>query len=82
MEQNLANLKQFIDLLPIVDFDPIAALEFGKIQGELKRIGKPTGELDAMIAAVARSRNFVLVTDNLKHFQNIIDLETENWLID
>lgn len=82
IEQNLDNLEKFIDLLPIVDFDSIAAREFGQIQGELKRIGKPTGELDAMIAAVAKSRNFVLVTDNLKHFQNIIQLETENWLTD
>lgn len=59
----------------------LAAREFGQIQGEIRRIGKPTGELDAMIAAVARSRDFILVTDNLKHFQNIVNLKIENWLI-
>lgn len=42
--------------MPIVEFDSSAAEEFGKIQAELRRIGKPTGELDAIIAAVARSR--------------------------
>jgi tRNA(fMet)-specific endonuclease VapC len=81
IEQNLAALHQFISLLPLVDFDLLAAREFGQIQGELRRIGKPTGELDAMIAAVARSRDFILVTDNLKHFQNIVNLKIENWLI-
>jgi len=81
IEQNLATLQQFINLLPLVDFDLLSAREFGRIQGELRRIGKPTGELDAMIAAVARSRDFILVTDNLKHFQNIVNLKIENWLI-
>jgi len=38
----------------IVDFDRDAAEEFGKIQGELKLMGRPTGDLDALIAAVAR----------------------------
>lgn len=80
VEQNLRTLEQFVDLLPVLDFDRTAALEFGKIQGELKRIGKPTGELDAIIAAVARSRQLNLVTDNIKHFQNIVNLEVENWL--
>ncbi|MGL5511390.1 MAG: type II toxin-antitoxin system VapC family toxin [Microcoleaceae cyanobacterium] len=81
IEENLVTLEKFISLLPLVDFDSMAAVEFGKIQGELRRIGKPTGELDAMIASVARSQNFILVTDNLKHFQNIPNLQTENWLI-
>lgn len=81
VEQNLQTLKQFVDLLPVLDFDRMAAIEFGKIQGELRRIGRPTGELDAIIAAVARSRQLTLVTDNIKHFENIVNLEIENWLI-
>lgn len=81
VEQNLVNLEKFVSLLPVLDFDFIAAREFGKIQGELRRMGKPTGEIDAIIAAVARSRNFILVTDNIKHFQNIVDLKIENWLL-
>jgi tRNA(fMet)-specific endonuclease VapC len=43
-------------------------------------IGKPTGELDALIAAVARSRNDILVTNNIKDFINIPNLQLENWL--
>jgi tRNA(fMet)-specific endonuclease VapC len=80
IEQNLTTLNQFIDLMPIVNFNLSAAVEFGKIQGELRRIGKPTGELDAMIAAVARSRGDILVTDNIRHFENITKLQLENWL--
>ncbi|MEL7011414.1 MAG: type II toxin-antitoxin system VapC family toxin, partial [Cyanobacteria bacterium J06588_4] len=57
VEPNLEILNLFTDLLEIVDFDREAALEFGKIQSELRRKGRPTGDLDALIAAVARSRN-------------------------
>lgn len=78
--QNLTTLNEFISLMPIVDFDLKAAEDFGKIQSHLRQIGRPTGEIDAIIAAVARSRQDVLVTNNIRHFQNIPNLQLENWL--
>ncbi|MBC5795515.1 MAG: type II toxin-antitoxin system VapC family toxin [Sphaerospermopsis kisseleviana] len=77
---NLENLAEFIAMFPIEAFDLDAAIEFGKIQSELRKIGKPTGELDALIAAVARSRGDILVTNNIKDFINIKNLQLENWL--
>ncbi len=73
-------MQQFLELLIIEPFDIDAACEFGKIQSELKTMGKPTGELDALIAAVARSRDDILVTNNIKDFINIPNLQLENWL--
>lgn len=78
--QNLTVLEQFLSLMPIVEFDSIAAEEFGKIQAELRRIGKPTGEIEAIIGAVARSRQDTLLTNNTRHFMNISGLQLENWL--
>jgi tRNA(fMet)-specific endonuclease VapC len=49
----------------------IKIIEFGKIQNKLRKIGKPTGQLDALIAAVAISQNYILVTDNTRDFENI-----------
>jgi len=80
VEKNLATLRKFEINLPKVGFDAPAANEFGKIQGELRRMGKPTGNLDALIAAVARSRQDILVTDNTRHFINIPNIQLENWL--
>jgi tRNA(fMet)-specific endonuclease VapC len=77
--KNLKTLTQFADALPTIDFDNKAAIEFGKIQSELRKIGKPTGELDALIAAVARSRQDIVVTNNTRHFINIPNLQLENW---
>jgi tRNA(fMet)-specific endonuclease VapC len=79
VEQNINRINQLSELITIVDFDQNAAEEFGKIQVELRRIGKPTGELDVLIAAVARSRNDIIVTNNIKDFENIENLRLENW---
>lgn len=80
LQHNLLVLEQFLSLMPVVEFDQSAAKEFGKIQAELKQIGKPTGELDAVIGAVACSRQDILVTNNTRHFINIPNLQLENWL--
>lgn len=81
IEQNLTSLELFLRDMPIISFDLLAAEEFGKIQSELRQIGKPTGEIDAMIVAVARSRHDQVVTNNTKDFINISGLGLENWII-
>jgi tRNA(fMet)-specific endonuclease VapC len=80
VEKNLNNLVDFLTLVAVLSFNSAEAAEFGKIQGELRQMGKPTGESDAMIAAVARSRQDILVTNNTRHFENIANLELEDWL--
>ncbi len=82
VQENIININQFSSLITVINFDENAAEEFGKIQAELKSIGKPTGVLDAVIAAVARSRADILVTNNTRHFINIPALQLENWLIE
>ena len=81
VERNLNALNLFVREMEIVQFDRDAAAEFGIIQGELRRMGRPTGELDALIAAVARPRGDILVTHNTRDFINIPWLQLEDWLI-
>jgi len=81
IEENLNDINNFVNFIPtIIGFNSAAAEEFGKIQGELRRIGRPTGDLDALIAAVARSRGDTIVTHNIRDFSNISGLELEDWL--
>ncbi len=80
IERNLTILINFLQEVLVFDFDRAAAEEFGKIQGELRKKGKPTGEMDALIAAMARSRGDILVTNNVRHFENISGLAIANWL--
>jgi tRNA(fMet)-specific endonuclease VapC len=80
VSSNLKNLDLFAELLRIEPFDCAAAEEFGKIQSELKQLAKPTGVMDALIAAVARSRDSVVVTNNIRDFVNIHGLRLEDWI--
>ncbi|OKH15118.1 type II toxin-antitoxin system VapC family toxin [[Limnothrix rosea] IAM M-220] len=78
-QRNLEILETFLQLVPVIDFDEAAALEFGKIQGQLRRIGKPSQPNDVLIAAVAKARGDVLVTANTRHFENIEGLLLGDW---
>ncbi|MBR0463674.1 MAG: type II toxin-antitoxin system VapC family toxin [Clostridia bacterium] len=65
----------------IEDFDRRAAVHYGAILADLKQRHKDrqNQDRDKMIAAHARSRNDVLVTDNTKDFIDIPGLALENW---
>jgi tRNA(fMet)-specific endonuclease VapC len=80
MEKNLEKLTRFIDVIRIIPFDLSCAIKFGDIKSRLRAIGKPTGEVDTLIAATAITHKAILVTNNLRHFENIEGLKMENWL--
>jgi tRNA(fMet)-specific endonuclease VapC len=78
--ENLARLSTFLQALEIVPFDEAAARQYGTLRAHLKTIGKPTGEIDALIGAVALAHGAVLVTHNTPNFENIEGLTVEDWL--
>ena len=65
----------------MLPFDIECARIFGTIKSKLRNIGKPTGEVDALIAATAMAREGTLVTSNKRHFENIEGLKIEVWPI-
>lgn len=52
----------------ILPFDSAAAREFAGIAAGRRRAGRPIGEADARIAAIARSRGARLATRNVSDF--------------
>ncbi len=78
-EENLEKLHRFVDIVHVVPFDLECAKIFGTIKSKLRKMGRPTGEVDALIAATAMSNKAVLVTGNRKHFENIKGLKIQIW---
>lgn len=77
--REVPKVKLFIDRFPIVsllDSVEIYAIEKTKLQSA----GILIDEFDLLIASTALSGDFVLVTDNIKHFQRIAGLKIENWI--
>lgn len=79
--RNLDNLYKFLDIVQIVPFDIECAGAFGTIKSKLRVIGKPTGRGGCLIAATAIAHKAVLVTANMRHFENIEGLRIEAWPI-
>ncbi|MGK7899238.1 MAG: type II toxin-antitoxin system VapC family toxin [Xenococcus sp. (in: cyanobacteria)] len=79
--RNQQALTQFLLPLKIVDFDRAAAIVYGDIRVTLEKQGTPIGSLDTLIAAHAISLDVILVTNNVKEFNRVSNLELENWVI-
>ena len=79
VERNLLALTLFLKNIEIIDFDSEAAIEYGIIKNELFKKGLPIGPFDCLIAAHAKSLDYILVTNNEKEFKRIDKLNIENW---
>lgn len=78
-EEEIAKVKQFVERFPIVSLLD-SAEEYAVVKTQLRSLGLLIDEFDLLIAATALSGDYVLVTDNVKHFQRITGLEIENWI--
>ncbi|MCC6549022.1 MAG: hypothetical protein IT279_03015 [Ignavibacteriaceae bacterium] len=52
---------------------------FGKIIADLIKKGRIIDDADIFIAATAITNELHLVTNNIKHFENIPEIKLENW---
>lgn len=78
-EKNSEALKTFLSNFQIIDFDSKAARQYGLIRALLEKRGTPIGANDMLIAAIAKSLDLTLVTNNEKEFSRIEGLKIENW---
>ncbi len=79
-ERNRVALLEFLFPFALLDFDQMAAAQYGQIRALLEARGRPIGPMDMLIAAQARSRELVLVTNNEKEFSRVEGLKIENWI--
>lgn len=76
--ENLRQIELFVSRLEaILDFDTLAAVEYGRLRTSLRH--QPIGPLDTLIAAHALSRRLILVTGNVSEFVRVRGLEIETW---
>ncbi|MDI3272895.1 type II toxin-antitoxin system tRNA(fMet)-specific endonuclease VapC [Pseudomonas sp. MDT1-16] len=79
-EKNLGVIEGFAARLEVLPFDNEAATHTGMIRSELAKAGTPIGPYDHMIAGHARSRGFIVVTNNLREFERVPGLRVEDWV--
>ncbi|MBS3971214.1 MAG: type II toxin-antitoxin system VapC family toxin [Clostridia bacterium] len=79
-EKNTLALNQFLSIVDILPFDDEAAAEYGKICAALRRQGTQIGVMDMLIAAHAKAKGLIIVTNNVSEFERVEGLGLENWV--
>jgi len=82
-QQPVKNIEQIIALkkaIPVLNFDEPAAEKYGEIRADLEKQGLIIGSNDFLIAAHALSEKCILISNNLREFNRVKNLQTENWV--
>jgi len=72
--------SEFLARIEVLPFDLDAARAYAHIKARLYRTGQPLDEPDLRIAAIALSRDLILITGNDAHFRRVPGLRVENWV--
>ena len=78
--ENRREVERLAARLQVLQFDETAASHSAEIRAGLERRGFPIGGCDVLIAGRARSRGLVVVTGNLREFNRVDGLRSEDWL--
>ena len=70
-DRNRVALLQFLFPFMLLDFDQMAAQEYGSIRANLEGRGEPIGAMDMLIAAQAIASDLILVTNNENEFKKV-----------
>jgi tRNA(fMet)-specific endonuclease VapC len=71
-------LEEFLSGVFLLGIDEEICRRFGQLRGSLRRHGRIIGDFDLLIAASALRHNLTLLTNNLRHFENIEGLRIES----
>ena len=75
-----AQLEIVLRALEVLSLEPPADAAYGVIRASLERTGQSIGANDLLIAAHALVLGHTMVTDNVREFLRIDNLQVENWL--
>ena len=78
---NLETIRLFLRDFVIVPFDEEDSRQAGEVRAALRKSGKPIGPYDVLIAGQARARDLILVSNNVREFERVSDLQLEDWTV-
>ncbi len=73
-------VEAVLSTMKIIPFQEPADRHYSTLRCYLEKAGTPIGPNDMLIAAHALSLNLTLVTNNVREFSRVPNLNVENWL--
>ena len=80
-EANHQRLRHGLSRLLVWPYDEAAAIEYGRVYNELKKIGRPMQQVDMQIAAIAFSLGNCTVVSQDSDLLAVPGLQVENWAV-
>ncbi len=77
INQNLKVIEPFLESFTVLEFTKTSSLIFAKEKARLKKNGNIIADMDLMIASVAIENDCTLISNNIKHFDRVQNLELE-----
>ena len=79
--QTVHLIERFLEPYEIVSFNSQSAIFYARIRQGLEKSGKCIGPNDLIIAATVLAHQGTLVTHNMKEFNRVPGLITEDWTV-
>lgn len=80
--EKLKKFEEFVQANELVSIRKETIVKASEIYAYLKKQGNLIEDADILMASIAIVEDLVLITNNIKHFERIESLATENWLAD
>ena len=78
-KRNLKVVRDLMRKIKTLHTTEEVPLIYGKTKAELERKGQSLDDADLLIASITLANGYILITNNIDHFQRIPDLKIENW---
>ena len=78
---NLETIRLLLRDFVVLPFDEEDSRQAGEVRAELKRSGSPIGPYDVLIAGQAKARDLILISNNVREFERVPDLQLEDWTV-
>jgi len=73
------SIERFLHGIAVRPWPIEASKHYAHIRAELDRTGQPIGGMDLLIAAHAIAENATLITNNVREFERVPNLQNEAW---
>jgi tRNA(fMet)-specific endonuclease VapC len=74
-----SRINRLLQPIAILELDGKSAERFAMLKAYALKRGRPVGDADLLIAAIAQVNNCLLLTRNPRHFQDVVGLRVESY---
>lgn len=76
---SLCKVEKFLEPFEIIPFIDLITYTYAEIRTDIENRGEVIEPNDMLIASIVKFHEGILVTNNVREFERVKELKTENW---